>query len=126
PLVSGTVTQIADHGFHSAAHGRVELGGVDNSHCCRYQATVRARPSLNGVLALNPNSCVARVVSSDRRGWPLGLVVSHAIRPVKPQLSATSPARSRIEISKPAPMFTGSAPSYRSVAITIARAQSST
>jgi hypothetical protein len=62
-------------------------------------------------VALNPNRCCARLVSSMRRGWPSGLVRSKVNDPVNPVSYASSSASSRIAISNPAPMFTGSGPS---------------
>src|SRR5204863_3040539 len=94
--------------------------------CSRNQATVRSRPSRRGVRASKPNSSCARVASRLRRGWPLGIFVSHTILPRKLTTSATRSASSRIEISLPAPRFTGSGASYFSVASTIPSTQSST
>jgi hypothetical protein len=51
------------------------------ARCCRYHSTVRCKPSRKSVRARNPNACVARVVSRQRRGWPSGFVVSHTRRP---------------------------------------------
>src|SRR5262249_4480940 len=96
------------------------------TRCALYHAIVRVRPSRKPVDAVNPNASRARVTSSDRRGCPSGFVVSKVISPRKPVSSAMRCARSRMLISNPASMFTGSGPSYRSVASTMARAQSST
>ena len=79
----------------------------------RYQRTVRANPSAKAVRARKPNSRCARAVSSERRGCPSGFEPSHVILPSKPVSAAICSARSLIEISHPAPTFTGSAPSYR-------------
>lgn len=45
-----------------------------------YHSIVRRSPTSNGVVASNPNSAFARLVSSFRLGWPLGFVVSQTIR----------------------------------------------
>src|ERR1700736_404284 len=76
----------------------------------RYHSTVRLRPSSKGVEALNPKKVAARVVSRQRRGWPSGWPVFHTRRPVNPGIRATTSARSRIVISKPAPRVTRSPP----------------
>ena len=81
---------------------------------------------MKGVLALKPNSWCALVVSSMRRGWPSGLVVSQKMLPLKFIKSTSKETKSFIEISKPAPIFTGSDLSYLSVARIIASAASST
>src|SRR5947207_2830313 len=73
-----------------------------------YQWTVRASPSAKVVRARKPNSFSAREVSRERRGWPSGLDASHVMRPRYPTRSAISSTSSRIEISNPAPTFTGS------------------
>ena len=72
-----------------------------------YQAIVRERPSRSSVVARKPKSAAARDVSRRRRGCPFGFDRSHTMRPRNSQSSATSDVRSRIEISKPAPMLTG-------------------
>ena len=48
-----------------------------------YQAMVFCNPSRKSVFAWKPNSCLALVVSSIRRGWPSGLVASQVIFPLK-------------------------------------------
>src|SRR5262249_44353416 len=89
------------------------VGTVEETdvHVVRYHSMVRRSPSSNFVVASKPNAWRARVTSSERRGWPSGLVRSNTRRPVNPVSLATSSARSRMLISKPAPMLTGSAPS---------------
>ena len=57
---------------------------------------------------------------------PVGLGGVPAIRPVNEVSRAILSAKSRIDISSPLPRFTGSAPSYRSAAATMASAASST
>ena len=47
-------------------------------------------------------------MSRRRRGWPFGIEASKMISPSKPVSSAIVSASSRIEISAPVPMFTGS------------------
>ena len=76
-----------------------------------YHSIVRASPSVKSVVAEKPNAARARVTSRLRRGWPSGFVRSNTRRPLNPVRAAISPARSRMLISKPAPMFTGSADS---------------
>ena len=56
---------------------------IGSGRCSRYHATVRSIPSRSGVFASNPNSSFARDVSSLRRGWPFGFVVSQTISPVE-------------------------------------------
>ena len=77
----------------------------------RYHAIVRSSPSRSEVPASNPNSSRAREASRLRRGWPFGIDVSQTISPSNPVSSAIVSASSRIEISTPVPMLTGSAPS---------------
>jgi len=90
-----------------------------------YHSTVLLIPSPKSILAVNPNSRSARRVSRHRRGWPSGLVASHLIAPVYPVSRAIRSTRSRISISFPEPILTGSGLLYRSVAMTIPRAASS-
>jgi hypothetical protein len=45
------------------------------------QRMVSRSPSIKGVLACQPNSARARVVSRQRRGWPSGFVASHRTAP---------------------------------------------
>src|SRR5919201_135545 len=94
--------------------------------CARYHSTVFRKPSSNFVFAENPKASRARLTSRQRRGWPSGLVGSNTSRPLYPHRPAIRSARSLMEISKPAPMFTGSGALYRSAASAIASAQSST
>ena len=57
-------------------------GAVGRSGTCsRYQLRVLRSPSRKSVVARNPNSVSARVVSNRRLGWPFGFFVSHSIRP---------------------------------------------
>ncbi len=88
------------------------LRGVRRLHAPRVATDTRRRcaraPSRSGVVAWQPKSSRARLASRPRRGWPFGIEVSHTISPSKPVTSATSSARSRIEISSPVPRLTGS------------------
>src|SRR5260221_11125669 len=92
----------------------------------RYHSTVLRNPSSKPVRAVKPKKRSARDVSSDRRGWPSGLVASHSIAPANPVTAAILCTRSWMLISKPAPRLTGSAPSYFSAASRIPSAASST
>src|SRR5581483_4809104 len=92
----------------------------------RYHSIVRASPSRSVVRATKPKRSSARDTSRRRRGWPFGIDVSHTMSPSKPVSSATSSARSRMEISSLVPRLTGSGPSYRSAARRSPSAQSST
>jgi len=56
--------------------------GASGTRCSRYHSTVRRSPVAKSVDDVKPNASRARVVSSFRRGWPLGLPVSHTMRPV--------------------------------------------
>src|SRR4030042_1763603 len=91
-----------------------------------YQSIVFFKPSLNFVFALKPNSLSAFEVSSILLGWPSGFVLSQTIPPLNPVNLAINSTKSFIDISKPAPIFTGSGLLYLSVASAIASAQSST
>ena len=63
----------------------------------KYHSIVLRNPTSNGVVASNPNRALARLVSSFRRGCPLGLLVSQAMRPSKLVLcSAEGPVRRAI------------------------------
>ena len=80
------------------------------THARGDQAIVCSSPSVNGVRERKPNACSARLVSSLRRGWPFGLVVSQTILPCE----AGQP-RDRLDeildaISDELPRFTGSLP----------------
>ena len=72
---------------------------------------VLRKPFSKVVRALNPNSCSARDVSRERRGWPSGL------RGIEDELAReTRESRDQLDqvamvISMPAPRLTGSAPS---------------
>ena len=83
-------------------------------------------PTSNVVEAENPNSEVAFAVSSMRRGCPSGFDLSQIIFPLKPLKAQIFSAKLLIDISKPAPKFTGSLLSYFSLARIIPRAASST
>ena len=48
-----------------------------------YQSIVARSPSSNFTRERKPNMASARLVSSFRRGWPFGLLVSHRISPEK-------------------------------------------
>ena len=74
----------------------------------RYHWIVRVSPSSKPVVAFQPNSRNARVVSRFLRGCPPGLLVSQIISPSYSVKRAIKLTRSFIEISKPAPIFTGS------------------
>src|SRR5690349_11994435 len=47
-----------------------------------------------------------------RRGWPLGLLVSHTMSPLRPFKRTMISTRSPMEISIPLPRFTGLSSSY--------------
>ena len=89
--------------------GRSGLGAPDEprrGHAAvadRYQATVRSIPSREGVEASKPKSSRARVASTLRLGWPFGRVAVPRDPARSRSRPATSPARSRIEISFAAP-----------------------
>ena len=86
----------------------------------------RPRPSSRLIRLRNPKRSAARRVSSLRRGWPSGLVVSQTISPSNP-VSVFTVSTSRLMVtSSPAPMLTGSASWYRAVASRMPRAASST
>jgi hypothetical protein len=51
------------------------------ARCALYHAIVRLRPWRKSVDALKPNAARARLTSSDRRGWPSGLVGSNTRSP---------------------------------------------
>ena len=88
----------------------------------RYHSIVRLSPASKSVVARKPNSCSALLTSRHRRGCPSGLLGSQLILPAKRVSRAIRLTTSRIAISRPAPRFTGSGLSYRTVASTIARA----
>ena len=48
----------------------------------RYHSIVRPSPSRKPTAASNPNSCLARDTSAERRRWPLGLLASKTSRPL--------------------------------------------
>src|SRR5215216_1562133 len=73
-----------------------------------------------------PNFSLARLVLTQRRGWPLGLVVSQFTVPLKSIKSAIIVTKSLIDTSRPEPRFTGSASLYFSAAKMIPFAASST
>src|SRR5262249_56748644 len=79
-----------------------------SSRWARYHSIVCRSPAWKSVDARKPKHRSARVTSSMRRGWPSGLVASKVSAPRKPVSSAINRARSRMLISNPAPMFTGS------------------
>jgi len=76
----------------------------------RYHSMVRFKPSSNGVEARKPKYFSARETSRQRRGCPLGFVVSQTISPVNPVSRVIFSTSSLMVNSKPAPMFTGSSP----------------
>src|SRR5262249_9876787 len=87
---------------------------------------VRPRPRSRGVSASKPISSRARLTSRYRLGWPSGRSASQTVFPWKPAAAAISSASSRIRVSVPVPMFTGSEVSRRSALRISARAASST
>src|ERR1035437_5884471 len=60
----------------------------------RYQPRVLRSPSAREVVAFQPKRSRAREVSSLRRGWPLGWVVSQTMSPAKPVRARMVSARS--------------------------------
>ena len=70
--------------------------GSQIPECFRYDSIVSFSPFSNGIRALKPKNSWALFVSSDRRGWPSGLVGSQMNFPRKPVISPISSARSRI------------------------------
>ena len=91
-----------------------------------YHSIVSFNPSLKSFLALNPNSRKAFVVSSILLGWPSGFDLYQTIRPLTPFNSAISSTSSFMDISTPAPIFTGSLLLYLSAARSIPSAASFT
>jgi hypothetical protein len=83
---------------------------------CRTSATVRDRPALSGTCALKPNDRLALLMSRHRLGCPLGLDLSHSIRPEYPVSSEISCASSFMLTSLPDPRLTGSLLLYDSAA----------
>src|SRR5262249_30431136 len=73
----------------------------------RYHSTVRRRPSSKPVRARKPNQRSARLVSTHRRGCPVGFLVSPTMAPVKPVTFATACTSSWMLISIPQPRLTG-------------------
>jgi hypothetical protein len=69
---------------------------------------VRRKPSSNAIVALNPNSFLAFDTSNILLGCPSGLDLSQITFPLNPVSFTISSTSSLIEISKPAPRFTGS------------------
>src|SRR5580658_2939193 len=92
----------------------------------RYHSTVLLNPSPSDVLLSKPNKFFALLTSKRRLGCPFGFEGSKRILPEYPTIPAIVRVSSRIETSCPPPMFTGSPPSYFSIAMTIASAASST
>lgn len=91
-----------------------------------YHSMVFLNPVSKSVVALKSNEYLARVVSKHLRGCPSGRVESHLIMPLNPTRLAIIVTKFLMEISVPAPILTGSALLYISVALTIASAASST
>ena len=64
--------------------------GIHDVSWARYQSTVRVIPSRSGTCARKPKNSDALDGSSERRGWPFGIDVSHSISPVNPTASVTT------------------------------------
>src|SRR5215471_7384528 len=96
----------------AAAHGRNCDGALGRKRGAyaeifrnplRYHSIVRVSPSMKLVFARKPNAFSARLVSRQRRGCPLGLLVSQTIRPSKTVNLAMISARFLMLISQELP-----------------------
>src|SRR5262249_40352848 len=90
---------------HAAILAR-SRSGSHQPRLSRYQATVSARPWLNGTLGAYPSSSEILLMSREyRRSWPLRSVTGTTRSQPAPTALSSSPVSSLLVISVPPPMW---------------------